>query len=732
MTTRSLTVVGNDKQQDARHMPVELPLPGWLIEGEFNGPFWVVVDSNPQSPKPPQKIRFNIVIFDPRRTDETCRLTDSQYAHLLKTIKQVLYKLRTGKYARVTSATFHEDFARKLMGLVQWMIINGIRRFANLCPDDFKAFVKDAPYGPEELFKYADRLIEHYKSLKETGGEVPKRKCTNKHPRLNMRQLLTDAAIDPYGGMSDRLVSFELLKIAQAEDCYLSPRQVVRLSAKPLSRGQRSERQVDHTLIPWFYLWLMRHELDDQIQFDPFERTTRMELAQTLGKEKGRTKTPPIMQTMELINCSLRWVLDYAPALLDLREKCVGVIAGGFSAWRRRMRMKALIAEASLPEGLASSGLLSASVRRLPSNELSFGMALLFIPTACLIVIAAFSGRRHDEVLSIRSAGQNNDDCISKDETGLWIETYIEKTIQDWVRTPCNEVAAAAVEILRRWSEPARAASTSDKLFQYKQLISGKNCFFIPQQYVKLFSDFLPITPMSDGSQWEFKPHQFRRFFAILYFWRYHYGELASLSHHLRHLDPNVTKVYLTETDSGAIFRHVGQEFTTTILTEAAKGERNISGPFGERFKGVVRRLLDHYRKTVRVVSPKLVRQTVERYVERSGRRLKAFKWGYCACGTSPQQLRTAKCLEGDDKKSRTAPDLSRSGFSTCGGCPHHATESVFKQFWDSEIKGTERAASDVNNPLILREASRQRGSELRGFYERSFEYSQPVEPSDG
>jgi hypothetical protein len=707
--------------------------PKWLLEGEIYGPFWIVGDSNPESPKPPRKIRFDLVIFDPARPNEICHLTDPQYTILLNTIRLVLYKLRTGKYSRITSAVTQLDIAHKFTDLAQWMILNGIRRFSNLCEEDFTAFTERAVFGSGHLLNYADRLTNYYNCLKAAGKEVPKRKSSYKSPYLNSSELLRASCVDPHAGVTDRAVVYELARIAHAENLYLSPRHCRILNEGPPKLNRRSERQVGHSLIAWFYLWLMRHEPGDHIKFDPFERVSLNELSQSLGRKGGRTKTSPVRQTMELIDYSLRWVLIYGPALLDLRDQFERLLAEGLYDQARYERMRDIIADNPLPEGPASPSALTSSTKSMPSGELSFGVAAqMFVPMACMIVIATFSARRHDEVLSIRAAGPRNKDCIFRDDSGLWIETYIEKTIRDWVLTPCNEVVVASVELLRRWSAPARAASTSVRLFQYKQLLANKVVSFRPARVLQQYVKFLPITQMSDGSSWRFTIHQLRRFFAITYYWRYQYGELASLSYHLRHIDPLITHLYVTEQDSGAIFRHINKEHTMTILTEAALGERNISGPFGERFKRTVRRMLDRFRKTIRVISPELVEQAVERFVKRSGRRLKVFRWGYCACGTEKHQLRTARCLEGTDGELRVAPDLSRSGFSTCGDCPHHATEPIFETFWRGEIEETERAAADVSNPPILRESSRERVSILRVYCERSFENSRPLEGLDG
>lgn len=707
--------------------------PNWLIAGEYSDNTWTITDANPSSPKPPKTIRFDIIVTDPRRLNQTCRLTDPQYARLLDTVKRVVYCLRTGKYATVTTAKYQEEVSRCLIDLVQWMLLNGIKKFSNLGREDFSAYTEEAIYGPGYLLAYASRITTHIKSLKDAGKEIPQVQRSNKKPYLDSNRILEAAGIDPRRGYADKATIYELHQLAKAEDFYLRPDILSRIAAGPPKPEKLCHLRVLMMLLPWNYLWIMRSELRiDSLKFNPFYDTTPDQIARQLGKEMNRTKTVPVRQTMELIEFCLRWVLLYSPVLLDLRDHYDRLFDEGLDKDRRYDRMSEVITKSSIPEGPGSPFPINASTKRSQSEELNFGVAVFnFIPVACLIIIAAFTGRRHDEVLTLQAVGTGANDCISRDEYGLWIETYIEK-LQVWDRTPCNELVVAAVDILRRWSAPARMVSGGTRLFMFKRLTSNRVAIFRPTKALKQFVDFLSITSMPDGTRWEFKPHQFRRFFAIMYFWHYQYRDLTALSYHLRHLNPEVTKLYVTERESGAIFRYVNKEYTTTILTEAALGERNISGPFGERFKTVVRQLRSRYRRGVAVISPKLVRKTVERFIEKSGRRLKAFKWGYCACGTKPQQLRTARCLEGSDKNAAVAPDLSRSSFSTCGDCPHHVTEDVFKSFWVTELELHERAAADSTNGPILCKASHEHTKNLRRLHERSFTDSKPLEELNG
>lgn len=703
--------------------PPSPPLPHWLKKGVFYSTRWEVADDNSSSPKPFKTIRFDVQVFDPRRPNEVCHLTDPEYATLLIPSRFQIYGLRTGKHATVTTAKVHEEMARAILNQTAWIILHGMRRRSDLDQKDFEAYAESALYGPGHLLMYADRLAKYIKDVKNSTNKFPSIVGATGTRRLHAHRILENAGIDPARGKMDKPTMFQIWKLAEERGLYLNPNAIGYLSEDPPQPEKLVTIPFLRMLQPWDYQWRMRHDLPgDRLQFNPFSDKSPDQMAMELGRKQGRTLTAPVPATMELIECALRWVFDYSSVLLEIRDYNASVFIEEQNQARRHKRISNYLAEVTIPEGLGRPFPLNASIKNTVAEGLDIGTAtLLFIPVACAVILAAFDGRRRDEVTSIRAKGPKNDDCISRDEDGLWLETYIEKGVQSWERTPCNEASAAAIEILRRWSEPARELSGSTKLFQYKPLISDEVVSFDFNKALKLFVDFL-------GLDWKFKPHQLRRFFAILYFWHYQYRHLPALSYHLRHPNPLVTIRYVTEADSGAIFRHVNKDYTTTILTEAALGERNVSGPFGERFKRTAHKLRDHYRRITNVISPKLVHKVVARFVEKSGRRLKAMLWGYCACGTRRHQLRAARCLRNSDLRIASGPDFSQSSPAVCGDCPHHVTENVFEPFVRIELNLHKRAAADPNNAEVLREISREHVDKLQRQYDQHFSNSKPLE----
>ncbi len=709
------------------------PQANWL-KSDYEANEWLIADTRSLSPKQMCKIRFDVVVFDPARTGEICRLTDPEYANMLETIKAQVFGLRTGRYATVTSPEVHMDMASSIINWATWMIANSIRCFSRLTVEDFEAYLESAVYGPAHLLQYAKRLVEHVERMRASDKEIPSYITTNARPQLDATKLLTLACIDPLRARPNKIVSYELLKIARDENFYQTPKQRAKLSSECPELKKIVNIPLLRMLQPWDYQWRMRIFLPGKcVQFNAFEDTSPDRVAYEIGVPKGRTGTAPVQQTMEIIDRSLRWVLDYAPVLLELRDKFDELLTENLGKEARHKRMKKIVAKTKLPQGPGSPNPLNAGTKRI-SKGISFGTALLeFLPVACFVVIAAFTARRLEEVLSVRAEGADNEDCISSDGNGYYLETYTEKTVRDWEKIPCTEAVALAIEVLRKWSEPARNFSGGVKLFQYKNLTSSEVPLFNPIGSLNEFVRFQSLAPDEEGKHWEFKPHQFRRFFAIMYFWRYEYGNLAALGQHLRHFNTEMTQIYVTETETGAIFKHVGREFTTTILSEAATGKRNVSGPFGERFKEKIKRLQQQYRRQTKVVSPKLINETVERFVDKSNRRLKGFKWGYCACGTAPQQLNTARCLQNSlQLDTAIEPDLSKSSPTVCGDCPHHLTGEAFKDFWKQELEMHDHAAQDEKNGTLLRQASRQRAATLKRQYERSFVDSVSIKQPTG
>jgi hypothetical protein len=691
--------------------PQDVPRPSWL-HSNYLDDRWTISGTGPN---PTQNIYFNLLMSD------GSRLTAPQHFELLDTVRRMAIALRAGPYATVTDNYVHMAMTNNIVNWVLWMDLNGIRSFRKLIRADFEAFVERAIFGTFHLLEYAARIKQHISKLKASGGKVPRRDGRF----LDTSRLLADANIDWTRARHDHACTHQLWKLAEEEGLYLNPFKRQHLKTEPAQPSRTTQVNLLRLLQPWEFQWQIRRTLPgDKIGFDPFPSLSISKTVEKLGIPKGRTRTAPVYQTMVLIDRSIRWVLDYSKAIQAMAQQA-DVIAAyhgqPFCARHRRSELSKLFDNLQMPQGPGQPWPIRPTLICPGSYHKGSTEVLRCLFASCFVVIAAFTARRRKEVTSCRAAGSDNEFCITSNQDGHWIELWIEKTKRDWDKTPCPEIVVKAVEVLVQLSESARKINEKPQLFQYKLWGRSKTASFRILKALRELTDRLDIPPLPDGSTWKFQPHQFRRFFAIMYIWRYEFGELSALSYQLRHYHLDVTRRYLTESIHGKIFREVQSEHTVSILKEVALGRRDAGGPFGERFKKIAERIRAQMIASVHVFTEEKFASQIERLVLRSGKVLKGFPWGYCTCGSSPRDLSQAKCVQSDSSLVVRGPDESKATLTTCASCPHHLTHEAFRPYVANQIELHEKASKAKNNGLLVRNASTTYLSELRNYRDRSF-----------
>ncbi len=697
--------------------PSGVPRPSWLLSDYHSDP-WITTGPRPDSY---HKIFFNALMSD------GSRLTDPQHSHVLDTVRRMSIGLRTGSYATVTDPIVHMAMTNAIVTWVLWMDLSGIYAFAKLSRSDLAAYTENAIYGTAHLLQVTARIRNHLSALPASGTCLPM-----KGGVLETRRIFDEGQIDGRRACHDPASLYEIYKAAQEAGLHLMPAQLRLLKAGPVPPSRVSQIHLLRLLQPWEYQWQMRRCLPgDKLTFDPFPSESIAKVASKLGTASGRTKTIPVPQAMILIDRSIRWILDYSPSILDMIKQSDEVALGNKLIRQRGRKLRKLeevLKDLQFPEGPGQPWPVRPRIIGLSDNK-SLGIAstLRCLFASCFLVIAAFTARRRNEVTSCRERGTDNDYCISSNEEGYWIELWIEKTVQQWDKTPCPEVVVKAVEILRELSESARIINAKPDLFQYKLFGSSKTASFRVGKGLAELTNHLDIPPLDDGSSWEFTARQLRRFFAIMYIWRYEFGELSALSYQLRHYNLDMTRRYITEPTQGKIFREVQTEHTVSILKEVALGRRDGSGPFGERFKKIAQKIRSQMISTVHVFTEEKFSERIERLILRSGKALKGFPWGYCTCGSSSRDLGQAKCLNGANAAEARGPDKTKATLLTCANCPHHLTHEAFRPYATTHLEFHEKASQDKNNGHLIRNASASFAKQLREYVNRYFKRSANV-----
>jgi integrase len=269
------------------------------------------------------------------------------------------------------------------------------------------------------------------------------------------------------------------------------------------------------------------------------------------------------------------------------------------------------------------------------------------LPTACLLVIYCFTARRQCEVESLQAG------CCVDTPNGPVIRMYSAKVYQEHKYFPVTKLVAKAVRVLEALTEPVRNED-NQSLFTFPALGGGEINYWSSGK-INEFAEYVGV-PDNEGTPWQFGEHQFRRFFAMMFFYKFESGDLATLSWHLRHADFEMTAKYITDKDFRRAFEEIKAERIVSFAQSAAN-ERT------EALCGNMQKELGDFFSSFDAVSESRAKKMIGK-VEQIGYILNFVPDGACF-GQTPTLLKRSKCLMDD------AVQKSSASRGSCDGCPN-------------------------------------------------------------
>jgi len=644
--------------------PREAP---WL-HSTYDAPVWVVEDDDRRPGRKTREIDFRYMLPD------GSEVTDPINQLWLDTARHYAWHLRQAEVT--TKGTRQEFLVRNLLNLMSWTVLRGKRRFSELLPADIAALQEEAAFGAPSMLRYYERMEQHLSDRAASGIGLPSRREKYGALIVDQDELCRQARLNRRatmfcGDLVHRAALSEGLRPA-------SP-----TPPKQPKRARRNWVMVADMLVPLQHLYDLRETVTaDSTTFAPFPNKERTKGAKALGAAVGRTPTPPSRQYMVLLDASMRWVADYGPELLEaLRRHRSGDV---------HQPPAELVAGPNSPWPLAPT-------RQGKGDRIDLDTAILFLVAACYVVIGTFSARRRSEILDLQRG------CIrGSAKDGFWLGSYIAKTIRDDDETPCPACVALAVQLLEQ-------LGGEEDLFKWRTPF-GAVRKLEPNKAVRRFARFIRLPPQEDGSEWSFGTHQLRRMFAILYVRRWHFGDLESLSHHLRHFDLNMTKRYLTVEDHVELDAEQ-RKLTYEVALEVATGARAVGGKAGVRLKQMMARL----RGTLQVHTPDRLPKIVSRVIERTQVLVKMNPWSYCLSPNTEAAAGRARCQGSGRPPGSSGPNLAQARPEVCSGCTFNLTDARFTPFIEREIDRAERTLKGHPGGLLLH-ALEDRLTRLRDY----------------
>ena len=399
--------------------------------------------------------------------------------------------------------------------------------------------------------------------------------------------------------------------------------------------------------------------------------------ARLRGAKRGHYATIPPEIAFPYLRGALRWVVTFAPIFLEGQQR----------QWDLE-KIRKRLAQAGLNIELTSSG------RRLTPDQVTPDRFLRLTAAACFVVIAGLSARRVGEIMDLGAH------CTFVDMDGHhWIRIYIEKTLRTYDQMPIPSAVHHAIECLEEISAEARAETGDDSLWQYRSKSHGQFVRLRPNEQLNNLSRFVGE---DIHERWNFHPHQFRRFFAMAYFWRYEPGDVAALAHHLRHFELEMARQYVTDDAFSRIWQDVAEERQRDVLASVVYGSRWVGGPAGEQLKARIETLKRHYRRDVLVVAAERIIDKLLRLAKKWGSACTLHVWGtICVCPQkgSPNQGRHAHCKGPNDR----GPVFSQATVATCARCPYAVHTERFESAARTALADQENLDVGLSEGTLLR-----------------------------
>jgi hypothetical protein len=643
-------------------------LAAWLLSA-YELPEWTVTDT--LDPSKTAKISFRFPLSDGRCLTKVPRL----YA----TVKEYAWWVRDARFSRIDDAKTHAAMVRNLMYAAHALTVEGIVSFAHLEPYDIDRLVEKFQHGAGGALSASTRIEQYINSL--AGNELQAssrygglqnyvmRAAGAGYTTLNRARLLAACNLPVSVGRSPSVAAL-LVRIAKENGLYASDSGSDTADdtapAHPITT-QALARFLD----PIEQLYAMRRHVNaEAIAFKPFPLGAAR-VAAIKGAETARTETPPPRLALHLLGRSADMVLQS-----DL------------------------------------SSILSSGDRRTVTDTAA----------ACWVLIAAFSARRDDEL-----DGLTSDSVRGNSTDGWWLRSFIGKTLQreEWIPVP--SLVARAVEIMAEISRSARHLGGSDRIFQWLNP-EGKLLNFDIGRYLDEFAATVEVPPHSvkDGVPkfWHWHPHQFRRFFAILYFYRFDGASIEALSHHLRHFNIEMTRRYVTmDPEVAALWTDVEWGYMGHIARQISSGERSVSGAAGARLKRSAKRLIDTFRRRLLVVSPERVGAALANIMLRKGLVLTPKPWITCSSPLTQAAASVAACRRSEQLTPETiGPNFANAGPNVCSKCPHGISDPAKRRYVEEEAAYLERATASTSADTTLFSAlQKARVIEIKAVLENNY-----------
>lgn len=531
-------------------------------------------------------------------------LTDSANHRILEKCKRLITTIRHGHDASVKNSEGQRHSFLYLISIIRWMCLCNLGShpyqelsFKVLTRDDFQSFLGLLSTGSDGVEKKVARvsacLAENQfgktNSLMLKSGFIDRARLAEllNVDRSSLKSPRVEAVIREYEP-EIRYPDFRVPQNSKRREHITNRQELFTDEANSLA----SETVIRDYLNIWKLLYFHNDQIQGLLSFDPFNFSCPTKVLNSIShKKKGRTPNIPIDIALTYLDHSIRWVIDYGEDLIGVWKHCELEWARirKNENTRRDHYAKRVFDSVNLPASLKPLQLKRYNVNQTAvtisgiRSNLSIEEAMECLYAACFIVIATFTARRKEEIMTLTV------DCVEKQYDGYVLDFNAEKISFSnrpvKLQRPIPDLVFHAVRIIKSiqqdHSDRSLDSENSQLLFSIEKggRLVKPSAWYICKK-LDFFADIVEIPTFTKQEEtqprrWYLRPHELRRFFAYTFFWSSPDSNLETLSWFLGHLNAEDSEHYITNIIAGSeIPKNLRSLVIAGIQDEATKGHR--------------------------------------------------------------------------------------------------------------------------------------------------------------
>jgi hypothetical protein len=470
---------------------------------------------------------------------------------------------------------------------------------------------------------------------------------------------------------------------------------------------------------------------------DPLDEHTIHSFSNAFGSSSSRTRTLPVTVVFKLVSEASETLFKYSEFAVKVQDVLVkmhnisheelGITKKNcckehYSRERSKVIKKAvakLADEDGVKEFIDNSTFELSDLKNLVKS----------VVAASIIIMLAFTARRDTEIKRLKLDCLEecaNENLLSFGETknpDYLISVYVAKTEKKYDTFPTNNLLIKAVESMKAIAELSQPHTGKTLLLQWFQMDSGRHGAI--KNYAALITFFAEkkgLTKDLSGQETKYACHQFRRFFAILFYWRYGEKDIYALSSYLGHFSIEMTKLYIQELTGDGLFNEEERKWLAKTIGNAWYKGQKLGGDVGKGINDKGKKLIASFKSRLKLIKPsrletylenkqreRLVQQKLEglvmeaatEEVDQLALKVRFTSYGIICFGQSEGLRNKVRCVPASERTIHSMPQPQNASFDMCSGCAAGGCVPESKHLVEGKLNNAITIAAQENGGIL-------------------------------